>query len=143
MPQVKKERTGWRDLALNGRHRRWGWDCPMVDIDFFLEFDNGKPCALIEYKADGAQAIDFYGKNIEAQRILADRAEIPFFIVKYNKSFEWFAIRPVNTYARTVLLINSVSQRKRITEEKYVGFLYALRGRQLPTNIFRNGVLAA
>jgi hypothetical protein len=47
-PEVKKERSGWRDLELSGRHRRWGWDCPAVDLDFlFLEYDKGKAVALV------------------------------------------------------------------------------------------------
>ena len=33
MPEVRQERSGWRDMRLSERHRRWGWNCPAVDLD--------------------------------------------------------------------------------------------------------------
>ena len=48
MPEVKKERSGWRDLALSLRHKMWGWDCPAVDLDFFfLNTTRGNPLHLL------------------------------------------------------------------------------------------------
>lgn len=41
------ERTGWRDMAISQRHRLYGYDCPMFDIDFMcVEYDKSMPVCL-------------------------------------------------------------------------------------------------
>ena len=56
MPEVRAERTGWRDEELSQEHRKWGFDCPTVDIDFLmLEYDTGRASALVEYKNEHAK----------------------------------------------------------------------------------------
>ncbi len=79
---VKPERTGWRDAWLSGRHRLWGWDCPWQDIDW-LEYDNGHPVALFEYKHSSAPPLNPSHLGVQAMIELADRARLPFFGVRY------------------------------------------------------------
>ena len=57
------EMTGGRDAELSQRHRMWGRDCPMIDVDQLvsssemtdvtgfsaLEYDKGQAKALVEY----------------------------------------------------------------------------------------------
>ena len=51
MTTWRTERLGWRDERLSERHGHWGFNCPAVDLDFvMLEYNHGKPCALVEYK---------------------------------------------------------------------------------------------
>jgi hypothetical protein len=124
MPDVRLERTGWRDLSLNERHRLWGWDCPAVDIDnLFLEYDQGQPKALIEYKNEHAEAVNPEHPSYRALRALANGSKIPLLLVRYASDFSWWAITPMNDHARAV-----VSQRTTITEQAFVVLQYKLRG---------------
>jgi len=82
MPEVKSERSGWRDPELfprinkgsgvssgwepliSARHRTWGWDCPAVDIDFLLIYDgyegDESGMILLEYNYGMPKAIIEY-----------------------------------------------------------------------------------
>lgn len=125
---VKEERSHWRDEALSLRHRNWGWNAPMVDIDFLVvEYSAGKARALIEYKSETAK-IDFENnKSFDALSDLANRADLPFFIVQYdNILFSWFMVYPLNQRGKSVL--KTVTK---MTELEYVCFLYDLRGFEL------------
>jgi hypothetical protein len=131
--EVKRERTGWRDLGLSERHRKWGWNVPAVDIDFYLEYDNGKPAGLIEYKAQTAPAVDpARDRNSQALVNLADAARIPQFGVRYARDFSWWIVSPLN--ARAQQWVPAAHQE--MTEREYVAFLYRLRGyRDLPHTV--------
>lgn len=127
-----RERTGWRDLELSLRHRAWGFNCPMVDIDFLVcEYDQRKVVALIEYK--------FYqgfwrrpDASYEALQDLADRARVPFFLVYYVKEPVWyFSVFACNNLARVLVHEPLIG----LTEERYVAGLYVLRHRQIPPNV--------
>lgn len=136
---VKRERTGWRDLWINDKHRTWGWNCPAVDVDFLMiEYDNLQPVALIEYKAEGA-TINLKDKNNLAIANTANRASIPAFLTLYYKSdAPYFQTWSLNFLGRKRLqgFYTSLSARLRnhpdgiiLSEEEYVAFLYHLRGR--------------
>ena len=73
MRLVAQERSGWRDEGISLRHRKWGWDCPAVDIDFLLiEYDHGKAIALVEYKNEHAPRQR--GATSASHRAIADLA---------------------------------------------------------------------
>lgn len=131
--EVKRERTGWRDLGLSARHRRWGWHVPAVDIDFFLEYDNGKPAALIEYKRQNAEVVDpKTHRNTQAVVTFADAAHVPSFGVRYAPDFSWWIVTPLNSRAQQWV----PSAHQEMTEREYVTFLYRLRGyRSLPHTV--------
>ncbi len=132
MPEVKKERTGWRDMSLSERHRRWGWDCPAVDLDFlFLEYDKGKAVALIEYKHENAQPQYATHPTYQAMIDLGNRASIPVFACRYKGDFSEFIIVPLNSKAKEIL-----PNRCAMTEREWVTFLYSIRGYDVPTSLF-------
>lgn len=131
MPQVRPERTGWRDEAISRRHRLYGWDCPAVDIDFLvLEYDAAEPVALVEFKNEHAAFADPRHPSYRALRKLADRAGVPFFGVRYASDFSWFRVLPLNRRALGRLPAKAV-----MTEEEWVSFLYRLRGRDPPPEV--------
>ena len=132
MLEVKKERSGWRDLALSKRHRRWGWDCPAVDLDFlFLEYDRGQPVAIVEYKHEMARPQYASHPTYQAMINLGTRAGVPVFAVRYRADFsEWSAV-PLNEIARKWLPSKSV-----MTEREWVSFLYKIRGYTAPAELF-------
>lgn len=133
MEQVKKERTHWRDLALNDRHRKYGFNCPATDIDFFLEYDGGKSVAIIEYKHEYAPKIHpKTNYNIKALQNLASRAAVPFFAVRYANDFTWWTVVPLNKFAKQFL-----KTRTTMTELQYVTFLYDIRHRKIPQDVIR------
>lgn len=136
--QVRQERTGWRDLALSRRHRRWGWDCPAVDLDFlFLEYDKGKAVALVEYKHENAAPQYATHPTYQAMIDLGNRAGIPVFGCRYAADFSWYKVTGLNTEAR-----KWINGQVKITEREWVTFLYRIRGYELPQAIFDNdGVL--
>jgi len=138
MPEVKPERTGWRDLELSSRHRRWGWDCPAVDLDFlFLEYDKGKAVALVEYKHELAQPQYATHPTYQAMIDLGTRAGVPVFACRYNEGFTEWKVVPLNDVAREWL-----SERVTMTEQEWVFFLYRIRGYNPPVKLFDyDGVL--
>jgi hypothetical protein len=132
MPEVKAERTGWRDLSLSQRHRRWGWDCPAVDLDFlFLEYDRGKAVAIVEYKHERAQPQFATHPTYQAMIDLGNRAKLPVWGVRYADDFSWWKVTPLNDYACAFL--PSASQ---MTEREWVTLLYHMRGYTIPKELF-------
>lgn len=121
---VRPERTGWRDEAISLRHRRWGFDCPAVDLDFvMIEFNHGQAVALIEYKAFGARIPRSDHPSITAITGLADKAGIPFLIVFYDSIQWWFRVHPMNGAG---LKLYRAGQT--MSEREYVASLYRMRG---------------
>ena len=135
---VRPERTHWRDEKISSRHREWGFNCPMVDIDFLVvEYDLSEPKAIIEYKHENA-VIDFtklttMGMATQSYRALeklASASNIPFFVVKYNDAFSDWRITPMNKEANNIEI-----KKEYLTESEYVELLYKIRGRPLPEEI--------
>jgi len=129
--QVRKERTGWRDKNLSERHRMWGWDSPAVDLDFlFLEYDNGKAVALVEYKHERAKPQLASHPTYQALVDLGTRAGVPVFACRYAADFSWWRIVPLNDTAKSML-----QGRVGMSEVDWVAFLYKIRGRVLPQSV--------
>jgi len=130
--EVRPERTGWRDMRLSQRHRQWGWDCPAVDLDFlFLEYDRGRAVALVEYKHERAMLQHASHPTYQAMTDLGTRAGIPVFAVRYADDFSWWRVVALNAKARDYL-----PQRREMTEQEWVTFLYELRGYKPPEDLF-------
>jgi hypothetical protein len=128
MPEVRPERTGWRDMNLSERHRLWGWNCPAVDLDFlFLEYDKGKAVAIVEYKHERARPQMPLHPTYQAMRDLADRAGVPFFACRYKADFSEFIVTPLNGKSKVIL-----AERESMSEAGWVSFLYSIRGRKIP-----------
>lgn len=129
----KPEKTKFRDVAFSEHHKKWGWNCPFVDIDLLVaEYDQGLPKALIEYKSHLAQFIDKRCPSYRVIRHLADCAGIPFLIVRYSENFKKYEIIPMNDLGRR----KTGGGDREMPEWQYVDFLYFLRGRKMPEGIF-------
>lgn len=123
---VRQERTGWRDLSLSARHRRWGWDCPAVDLDFlFLEYDRGKAVAIVEYKHAAAAPQFASHPTYQAMIDLGTRAGVPVLAARYAGDFSQFTVVPLNDCAKTW-----VPERIDLDEPGWVSLLYRMRGRE-------------
>ena len=132
--QVRQERSGWRDEALSRRHREWGWDLPCVDIDFLMiVYDRFIPKALIEYKHENCPQRKTDDPGFKAVRALSDLARLPFFAVRYKADLTNFCVSAINDPA-----IKYLSKRfhNDMTEREYVEFLYRIRGRKMPADLF-------
>jgi hypothetical protein len=129
MRPVRPERTNWRDEALSARHRLYGFDLPMTDIDFLVcEYSSGKAKAIIEYKREDAP-IDFkqanaemHPKSYDALKDLADRASIPFFVIQYKIDFTEWHIIPMNSFAELHL-----KSTVKVKEWEYIVLLNMIR----------------
>ena len=131
MREVREERTGWRDLALSQRHRRWGWDCPAVDLDFlFLEYDHGKATAIVEYKNQYAKPQYASHPTYQAMIDLGTRAGIPVIACRYADDFSWWRVVPLNGEA-----LKFVPKVSMMTEKEWVTLLYKLRGYNVPQGV--------
>lgn len=135
------ERHGKRDNIISEKHRRWGSNVPAVDIDFLLiEYDRAKVQALIEYRhANGNIRQD---ASIKAITDLANRAGVPFFIVRYRYATDdgtlwkkatvdtpaFFQIFACNEQAEQLWSTQDVDSW--LTEDEYVVWLHKIRGRQ-------------
>ena|ERR1051326_2557049 len=121
---TRQERTGWRDEKISLRHRFWGYNCPAVDLDFLVvEYNLGKPVALIEYKHEGARMPDFNHATYRAIRELANMSNLPFMVVFYNNESWWFRVYPQNDNARKIY-----REATLLAEKRYVESLYYMRG---------------
>jgi hypothetical protein len=129
--EVKQERTGWRDEALSRRHRKWGFDCPAVDLDFLLlEYDAGRAAAIIEYKHEKAQIQWSSHPSYRAIVSLGTDASLPVFAVRYAEDFSWWKVTPLNPKAK-----DWTPMTTELTEEEYLRLLYRIRGRELPGSL--------
>lgn len=138
MPEVRKERSGWRDLGLSLRHKLWGWNCPANDIDFLMvEYDMAQPVGIVEYKNEHAdpQTMNIDHPSMKAIAELANgyRAGIPFFFVRYTDDYHGYFVTPVNARARQWL-----PTRTDMTEREWVTLLYHIRGRNVPAEVWRD-----
>jgi hypothetical protein len=133
---VRQERTGWRDQSISERHRRWGFNCPAVDLDFLMaEYNHGEPSALIEYKHEGAAPPNVNHPTYRALSNLAthyDKGPLPFVIVFYHSEHWWFEVCPINQSAHDFYKRIEVEQGlrfvgKKITEQWFVYSLYRMR----------------
>lgn len=131
--EVKPERTGFCDLALSARHRKWGWDCPAVDLDFlFLEYDRGKAVAIVEYKHERAAPQYASHPTYQAMIDLGTRAGVPVFACRYADDFSLWRAIPLNDIAT-----NWLPEPKSMTEREWVTFLYLLRGYRPEESLFQ------
>ena len=132
MREVAPERTGWRDSEISLRHRKWGYNCPAVDLDFVMaEYNHGKPVAIVEYKHRCAQEPQIGHPTYQALTALADGytcGALPFFVAIYYPPEWYFRVIPVNeaakAYYKHVL-------DEYLTEQRFVKSLYVLRKRVL------------
>ena len=128
MNEWRTERTGWRDSELSRRHGCWGFNCPAVDLDFvMMEFNHGKPCALVEYKHVMARPVDTNHATYRALVCLADGyryGPLPCFIARYNPADWSFVVTPLNDMARKHY---SHCLGVALTEQRFVRSLHLLR----------------
>lgn len=130
-PEVKEERTGWRDAGLSERHRSWGWDCPALDLDFvLLEYDYGKATAIVEYKNQHAAPQYPSHPSYRALIDLGNKADIPVFGCRYADDYSWYRVAPLNQAARKY-----VQQQTEMSETQWVETLYRIRGNDLPDSV--------
>lgn len=130
---MKHERTGWRDIELSLRHRLWGEDAPMVDVDWFVvEYDRSEPVAFIDYKLTGYEH-DHSHPSIVAFTKAATSAGLPAFMVEYSKSPWWFRPEPLNNAARQLMAPGAFGV---MSEKEWVHFIYWLRCREVPQRVW-------
>lgn len=122
---LKNKNTLWDYEIISHRHRDYGWDVPVVDIDF-IYFKNSKPIALIEYKEDSStfnldESINHPTIKALNSLTISSSYKIPFFLVRYTsyeKEINTFVIFPVNKKAKEIVS-NSLS----LSREEYFSFV--------------------
>lgn len=128
MNEWRTERTGWRDSELSRRHGCWGFNCPAVDLDFvMMEYNHGKPCALVEYKHIMARPVDPNHATYRALVCLANGyryGQLPCFIARYDPADWSFVVTPLNDMARKHY---SHCLGVTLTEQRFVRSLHLLR----------------
>ena len=136
MSTWRTERTGWRDSELSERHGHWGFNCPAVDLDFvMMEYNHGKPCALVEYKHKNARKPDPTHATYRALIDLADghhtlmdgaytHTPLACFVATYNPSVWSFSVLPLN---ETASKHYGHCAGEMLTEQRFVKSLHLLR----------------
>lgn len=134
---MKPERTGWRDTTLSGRHRTlWGWDCPMVDLDWWvIEYESGRVTLIVDYKSWGANWPPVEDANATALGGLRDDQgkPVPLMFVRYHRDPWMFVVRAGNAVARQ--WFPDFTEGWVMTERTYVRWLYRARGREMPLKV--------
>jgi len=132
---MREEATGWRDEEISRRHREYGMNVPAVDVDFLLvEYDYGKPRAIIDYKRATSTVWKRDGANLRASSRLYDEDgnQLPFFVARYQVEPWYYYVHAMNDAARAFMDRLGVAHEVEADEYTFVRFLYALRGRQMP-----------
>lgn len=128
MSSWRTERTGWRDEKISLRHGEWGFNCPAVDLDFvMLEYNHGKPCALVEYKHKNAKPVNASHATYRALVSLADgykSGPLPCFVAIYDPDAWTFTVIPLNDRARDHY---RHCEGQVLTEQRFVRSLHLLR----------------
>lgn len=167
---VRKERSGYRDdslgerisawgpgfvcneisqqclsTSISKRHRNWGFNCPVTNLDCLVCNITGMPVALVDFKAMTFDIQDRPTKNCrrtpeggsfsaEATVNLANAARISAYNVYYNTSS--FYVDPINELAKHQLKKADIEIIASISESRFVKFLYDLRQEEpLPLEI--------
>lgn len=126
------ERTGWRDEALSARHRGYGFDCPMTDIDGLLtcEYDRAEPVCLLEYKCKPPMPPNMEDPQFRVLRRLGDRAGLPVVLAYYEPESWSYTLYPLNGLAEEWVLSG-----EQLSEVSFVNRLHLIRGRTLPQEV--------
>lgn len=126
------------NLELSDRHREWGDDCPMVDLDYLLvEYNHGTAVAIVDYKFHLADLERTNRKTNSTLSGLYDATgrQLPFFIARYWPDIWAFRLKAVNSSATEWLdgVLAELAPALRgtewvdLTERQYVYLLYRLR----------------
>lgn len=158
---VRLERTSYRDDSLNtrmqtwgdgfisidvaqdrvndsisARHRNWGYDCPVTNIDCLMcEYDHKVPMAVIEYKGRAPMQEDRRSANVQVIATLATMAGLPALLVYYDNVAWTFRVEPINPSAQDWLKRTNVLAGETLSERRFVEFLYRVRHKFLPEQI--------
>lgn len=141
---VRKESTGWRDQFISEWHRKIGYNAPAMDIDgittlggehegSWIEYDHREPVALFEYKTAGHLEQRGWKKLIEEVKpltSLGNRASLPAYLVVYDSRKIRFL-----PYCLTETGVDYVGDIW-LSERDYAAFLYHIRGRSIPAEIY-------
>lgn len=126
------------NIELSDRHREWGDDVPMVDLDYLLvEYNHGVAVAVIDYKYHLASLGNTNKKTNSTLSGLYDSTgrQLPFFIARYWPDVWAFKLKAVNESGIKWLndaLASLAPDRAGLewvdlTEYQYVFLLYRLR----------------
>lgn len=111
-------------VTFSGRHREYGWDVPVNDLDLVtFSSDSGKPAAVVEYKKGLHIWVDPRSRPIQAMRRLADASGLPFFVVRYTDDYATFELDPVGEAACKAL---GVGSRIALPQAQYFAFMRCL-----------------
>lgn len=121
---------------LSDRHRDWGDDVPVVDLDYLMaEFNHGVPVAIVDYKYHAADLAKTSAKTHETLSGFYDEQgrQIPFLIARYWPETWAFKVNPVNEAATAFFervqpkLLAEYGEWIHLTEYQFVWLLYRLR----------------
>ena len=130
---AKAEKYGFRDLRLSSRHRLYGADCPMVDIDFLgVEYFSKTPKAIIEYKHIREIKPEWTQANYQTLINLGNMADLPVYVTLYDPDRWAFQVHAGNALAQRIINNPTV-----LNEQRYYAFLCYLRGIEPQENILR------
>jgi hypothetical protein len=143
------------DFNASNRHRQWGDNLWMADIDFLvIEYSLNRITAMIDYKLNYPKNkyYDFKKQpGIKALIALCNMAGLPFFIVCYCQSIDpntvvvdgprnerrTWGLKNISVLAMNATAIGILNNEKDrdFTELNYVKFLYKLRDEDIPDDI--------
>ena len=142
------EKTGKRNLHYSLRHRKYGWQLKMYDLDCVeYHHETHMPVCVIETKYGLVNNLDFNDDQFECHYNLAQKLEVPFFCLIYypfgedgklldadqdhsKLSHIQYRVYGVNEKGR-----NCFPNAKSLTELDWVRELYKLRGLTLNESI--------
>jgi hypothetical protein len=131
---VRPEKHAYRDEDISRRHRMWGFNCPAADLDFVMvEYNIGKPVALVEYKYYLHKITDFNHPTYRAIRCLADEYKsgpLPFIVSLYSRDDWSFRVYCVNEAAE-----KHFCSGEHLSELEYVQRLYRMRRQALAKHL--------
>ena len=131
---VTQERTGWRDEGISRRHRKWGVGCTAVEFDFLLlEYEFGRPCAIVEYKNEHAEIQYASDPRYKALISIGNSAKIPVLACRYSDDYSRYTTVQLNEYEKKY-----IPERKTVDELGWITLLYEIKGYEVTPEFLEN-----
>ncbi len=98
--KLNKTKETWPGEIISYRHRDWGWDCPAVDVDFFV-INNCAVAGIVEYKNMQSFSKPSQFKAHPTGKALTNLAvkgkkDVPLIFVYYSGDLDKFKVYPIS-----------------------------------------------
>lgn len=127
---VKKRFTDYSDSIISDRHREaFGYHMFINNFDWLgFHYELDKVTDICEFKHCSTKKIDLNSFNYKALINMADKLEVPCFIIFYNEEDWSYYLIQIN---KSEKVWKYAKKPMKITEKNLISALYKIKGREI------------